>query len=104
MQNTKYGLFGKISAKENKIDELTEILLEASRGIAAAKGCHLYVVSRNNEEPNSVWVYEVWDSKEDHDDSLKLESTQKLIALAMPLLDGKPEGKSFEVLGGLGVS
>ena len=103
MQNTKYGLFGKIPAKEGKIDELTGILLEASRGIAQVKGCHLYVVSRSSEEPDSVWVYEVWDTKQDHDDSLKLASTQQLIARAMPLIDGKPEGKSFEVLGGLGL-
>ena len=103
MGNTKYGLYGKIAAKEGKIDELTDILLQASKGIAEVKGCHLYVVSRSSEEPNSVWVYEVWDSKEDHDDSLKLESTQRLIAQAMPLLHGKQEGKSFEVMGGLGV-
>lgn len=103
MGNTKYGLYGKIAAKEGKIDELTNILLQASRDIAEVKGCHLYVVSRSDEEPNSVWVYEVWDSKEDHDDSLKLASTQQLIARAIPLIDGKPEGKSFEVMGGLGV-
>ena len=47
---------------------------------------------------------EVWESKEDHDNSLKLPAVRELITQALPLLDGNPTGgTTLEVLGGKGV-
>jgi hypothetical protein len=43
-------------------------------------------------------VTEVWDSKEDHDASLNIESVKKIISAAIPLIDGKPEkGQELEI-------
>ncbi len=68
-----------------------------------AKGCILYVVNKNADNPDGIYVIEVWDSKEDHDNSLKLPGVRELITQAMPILDGKPEGITLEVLGGKGL-
>ena len=101
----KYGLHGKLNATAGNASKLAEILIEASKLVATAKGCHLYVVSKDENEPNSVWVTEIWDSKEDHDNSLKLDSVRALIGQAMPLLDGMPEGgQELDVLGGTGIN
>lgn len=100
----KYGLFGKFTAKKGKADELLSVLLDASDLVSKAKGCHLYLISKDTENRNNIWVNELWDSKEDHDNSLNIEGVKELITKAIPLIDGQPEkGIELEVVGGAGV-
>jgi quinol monooxygenase YgiN len=100
---SKYGLFGKLKAKTGKANELVSILLHAANLVSTAKGCHLYFVSKDTQNGDLNWVTEVWDSKEDHDNSLKTEGVRELISKAMPLIDGQPEqGVVLEVIGGKG--
>jgi quinol monooxygenase YgiN len=101
----KYGLFGKLQAQAGKGKELGELLLKGAKLMENAKGCILYVVSKEAGNPDAIYVMEVWESKEDHDNSLKLSGVRELITQAMPILDGKPEGGlPLEVLGGKGLS
>lgn len=100
----KYGLHGKLTATAGKGDKLASILLEAARLVSTAKGCHLYMVSKDYNDPDAVWITEAWDSKEDHDNSLQVAGVKELISQAMPLLHGRPEkGQELEILGGAGV-
>jgi len=100
----KYGLHGVIRSKEGSHEQLAEILLDASRAVSAVKGCLLYLISQDPNDKNAVWVTEVWHSKEDHDNSLKLENVRATIMRAMPLIDGMPQkGQELEVIGGLGI-
>lgn len=100
----KYGLHGKLQAKSGAGAQLAEILLEASRLVANAKGCHLYLISTDVEHPDAVFVTEVWDSSEDHRASLQMPEVRALIGQAMPLLDGPPQGgQTLKVHGGLGL-
>jgi quinol monooxygenase YgiN len=97
----KYGLFGKLQAKAGQGKKLSELLMKDADTL---KGCILYVVSRDAANPDAIYVMEVWESKEDHDNSLKLPAVRELITLALPLLDDKPAGgTTLEVLGGKGV-
>ena len=99
-----YLLHGKLQAKPNQTNELADILLKASELVSTAKGCRLYVIGKDENEPNSVYVKEVWDSKDDHDNSLKVEGVRELIMKAMPILDGQPtKGQELEILGGTGI-
>lgn len=98
---TNYLLHGKLTAKDGQGEQLAAILLEASQLVSTAKGCTAYVVSRARDDHNTVWVTEIWDSKEDHDRSLYVEGVKELIARALPLLDGPPQkGLELDVLGG----
>lgn len=100
----KYLLHGKFTAKTGQADELANILIEASKLVSTAKGCKLYVVSKDEKDQNSIYVTEIWDSKEDHDNSLQIKGVRALIMKAMPLLDGQPEkGQELELLGGTGI-
>ena len=99
----KYGLYGKLQAQAGKGKELGEILLRAAKLMEKAKGCILYLVNKTADNPDGIYIIEVWDSKEDHDNSLKLPGVRELITQAMPILDGKPEGITLEVLGGKGL-
>jgi quinol monooxygenase YgiN len=97
----KYGLHNKLQAQEGKGPDLAAMLLEASRLVSTAPGCHIYIISLDEGTPDAVWVTEVWDSKEDHDNSLKDPAVRTLIGQAMPLFAGMPEGgQTLKVLGG----
>jgi quinol monooxygenase YgiN len=96
----KYGFYGKFKTQIGKRDELLDILLQASKLVSTAKGCHQYLVSKDLKNENLVYVTEIWNSKEDHDNSLKVEGCKELISRAIPLMDGQPEIAEFEIVGG----
>lgn len=99
-----YLLHGKLTAKPEKAEELANILLKASKLVSTAKGCKLYVISKDKNDVNSVYVTEIWDTKEDHDNSLNVEGVRELIMTAMPILDGQlTKGQELEILGGAGL-
>lgn len=98
----KYALFGKIQAKSGKGRELTEMLLAGTKTLERAKGCLLYLISRKPDEPDAVYVMEVSESREDHQNSLKIPAVREVIKQAMPLIERVPEGITLEVLGGKG--
>ncbi|WP_101446833.1 putative quinol monooxygenase [Pontibacter ramchanderi] len=101
----KYGLHGKLQATTGNGPALAQLLLEASKMVSTAKGCRLYLISQEDTAPDDVWVTEVWDSKEDHDNSLQAPGVKELIAQAMPLLAGRPDkGQQLTVLGGAGLN
>jgi len=95
----KYLLQGKLTAKDGQRQALAEILITASKLMATAKGCSLYAVALDEQDANSVYITEIWDSKEDHDNSLKVEGVRELIMTAMPILDGQPQkGQELEII------
>lgn len=99
-----YLLQGKLIAQEGHRKRLAEILIQASQLIASAKGCRLYLVGKDENEKHSVFVTEVWDTKEDHDNSLNVEGVKELIMKAMPILAYPPsKGHELEVIGGYGI-
>lgn len=101
----KYGLQGALQAKKGKGKDLVGILLEAAEAVATAKGCQIYVVGQDTADEDLIWVTEVWDTKKDHQNSLKIEEVKALIARAIPLLERMPEkGLETVVLGGQGIS
>ncbi|AZB41572.1 antibiotic biosynthesis monooxygenase [Bacillus sp. FJAT-42376] len=99
----KFGLFGKILAKEGQGGQLAAILLEAAEAMKEVQGCELYVVSTAQNEPDAVMVYEVWKSEEAHQASLTLESTQNLIKQAKPIMAGMERISTLKPLGGKGL-
>jgi len=100
----KYGLYGKLQAQAGKGKELGEILLKAAKLMENAKGCILYIVNKEVGNPDSVYIIEVWESKEDHDKSLGVPGVSELIKQALPILAEKPTGgTTLEVLGGKGL-
>ena len=99
----KYGLYGMLPAHTGKGKELGEILLKAAGLMEGAKGCLLYLVSTSADNPDGIYIIEIWERKEDHDLSLQLPGVRELITQAMPLLDGIPEGITLDVLGGKGL-
>jgi len=99
MALSKYLLQGKLTAKEGQRQALAEILIKASQLMTTAKGCRLYAVALDEKDANSVYITEIWDSRDDHDNSLKVEGVRELIMTAMPILDGQPQkGQELEII------
>ncbi len=101
----KYGLSVKFKSTEHNGEKLSSILLKASELASTAQGCQLYLVSLDIDEPDTVWTTEIWDSKEDYDNSLKVMGVKELISQATPLLAAPPEiCKEIKILGGYGIN
>ena len=62
-------------------------------------GCLAYEVGVNDDDPDSVFVVELWESEEAHQSSLALPEVQASIAAARPLLSGAFGGFRFNVVG-----
>jgi quinol monooxygenase YgiN len=101
---SRYGLFGKFTANPGQGDALAGLLLGAAAGMPDVEGCELYVINRSPEEPDAIWVYEAWTSREAHGASLELESVRNAIQLAMPLIARVSDRVELLPVGGQGLN
>src|SRR5690554_4679149 len=101
---SKFGLFGKLIAKEGERDLLVEILLEAAESMGKLMDCEIYLVNISNDDLNAVFVYEVWRNEKAHQASLSLEAVQLLIQRAKPIITGMERINTLMPLGGKGNS
>ncbi len=95
-----YGLIGRFFAQPGQRDALISIMLE---GVGDMPGCMSYVIAKDPNDPNAIWVTEVWDSAASHQNSLTLEAVQQTIARARPLIASFGEHFETEPVGGHGV-
>lgn len=98
-----YAMTGKLKAQDGKRPELVNILTRAAQLVSGMTGCRMYIVSEDVADENAVWVFEMWDDKSSHDDSLKDERVRALFGEARPILSGAPEGAELRVAGGFGI-
>lgn len=95
-----YGLIGKMLAVPGEREALIEILLE---GVAGMPGCLSYVVARDPDDDDAIWITEVWDSAESHEASLSLPPVQEAIGKGRALIAGFGERYVTEPVGGHGL-
>ena len=97
-----YGLIGKFSAQPGRRDDLVGYLLQAAELLEQNPDCLLYVVS-TSDEPEAVWVSELWTDEAAHDVSLEPEDIRALIEEARPLIAGMSDQTRLTVHGGKGL-
>lgn len=96
-----YGYIGSLKAQPGKRDDVVAILLSGVESLREL-GCRSYVVGLAADDPDTIVVTEVWESKEHHDASLQLTEAKEAIASAMPMLMGEFTSREVAVAGGLG--
>ncbi len=96
-----YGLIGKMLAVPGKRDDLIDVLVN---GVSGMPGCLSYIVARDLEDENALWITEVWESKEAHQASLALPSVREAISLGRPMIAGFGERFETEPMGGQGLA
>jgi quinol monooxygenase YgiN len=89
---------GHLGVLPGRRDDLVALLTRPSDELAAV-GCLLYEVGVSDDDPDTVFVAELWQSEAAHRASLDLPSVQAAIAEARPLLSGRMGGTRFEVVG-----
>ena len=89
---------GKLGAVPGRRDELVAHLTARNTALQQV-GCLAYEVGVSDEELDTVFVVELWESAEAHRASLALPEVQAAIAAARPLLSGTFGGFQFQVVG-----
>jgi len=95
-----YGLIGKMRSTPGQRDALIAILLE---GTTAMPGCLAYIIAKDKQDADAIWITETWDSQDNHKASLTLPSVKAAIKQARPLIAGFGERFETEPIGGQGL-
>jgi quinol monooxygenase YgiN len=99
------GRYVKMTARAGRGEELASTMLRVADSLRATSGCELYLVNRSSEDPDVVWVTELWATQEAVDASLeqlRTEAGEAQLAQVMSLLTGAPERIDLVPLGGVG--
>ena len=96
-----YGLIGKMSSKPGQRDALLALLLHGAENMP---GCLSYVIAKDTEDENGVWITEVWEDEASHHNSLQIPSVRHAITKAMPLIAGFEPGVITDPVGGVGLA
>lgn len=89
---------GTLGAAPGRRDELAAILTRPTPELRDA-GCLLYEVGVNDEQPDTVFVVELWTDQDAHRASLQIPAVIASITEARPLLNGEFGGHRFSVVG-----
>lgn len=89
---------GTLGAEPGRRDELAAILIRPKPALRDA-GCLLYEVGVSEEQPDTVFVVELWTSADAHRASLQIPAVIAAITEARPLLSGEFGGNRFTVVG-----
>jgi quinol monooxygenase YgiN/mannose-6-phosphate isomerase-like protein (cupin superfamily) len=87
-------------ARPGRGDQLADALLRAASLVAEAPGCELWLVNRDQAEPDTVRVSEMWSSREQCEAALDLPGVAENVAQVMEHTIGGAEIVDGEPLGG----
>jgi quinol monooxygenase YgiN len=84
-------------------DELAGLLLEVAAGLEGFGGCEMYIINRSAEDPDVIWVTELWANREALQASLQSPEAQAMIPRVMALVAEWGEPIDLVPLGGVGL-
>lgn len=82
---------------------MVALLLESGRLFDDNPACIMYLVSESADDPNLVWVVDLWTSGEAHAEALKAPELRPYVEQAMPMLEGMPKQIEIRPVGGKGL-
>ena len=93
--------YGKMVARPGKGPELADLMLAVAESQEADPGCLLYLLNRQADDPDTLWVTELWRSQADLDASIEaLEGNDEVAAVRALVADGGMI--ELDLLGGKG--
>jgi len=96
-----YGLIGKMTTIAGKRDEFIAILLT---GVGNMPGCLSYIVAKDPDDVDGIWITEAWDSEASHKASLSLPLVKDAIAKGRRLIAGFSDRVVTTPVGGHGLA
>lgn len=82
----KFGMQAVITAQVGKGEELADILKEGVEELMANDDCQVYLIQVSVEEPEKVYISELWSNEQAHKSSLTNPVVRAVITRAMPLI------------------
>jgi quinol monooxygenase YgiN len=98
-----HALINKLTAKDGQRGRVVEILVESGRLFDDNEACLLYLVTASEDDPNVIWVVDLWTSEEAHTEALQAPELKPHVERAMPHLKGMPEQIKVRPRGGKGI-
>jgi quinol monooxygenase YgiN len=78
-----FGQINKITAAAGKREELLRLVISGSDKMP---GCRSFVVAKDAEDADVIWVTEVWDSPDLHKASMDIPDVKASVEQAMPMI------------------
>ena len=100
MPRMAHVLLNRLTAKAGQRRRVVEILLESGRLFDDNPACLLYLVSESTDDPDLIWVVDLWTSQEAHAEALNAPELRPFVDQAMPLLEAMPEQIEVRPAGG----
>jgi quinol monooxygenase YgiN/mannose-6-phosphate isomerase-like protein (cupin superfamily) len=100
---TQIARYGKSIARPGQGDALAQRLLAAASELESDPGCELYLINRERDDPDTIWVTELWRSQADVDASIERIAGSPEVAAVMELVE-RWEMVELELLGGKGAA
>ena len=95
--------YGRSIARSGRGEELARHLLAAAAELEHDPGCELYLVNRQRDDPDTIWVTELWRSQADLDASVERITDSPKVAEVRQLVE-RWEMVELELLGGKGAA
>ena len=96
----EFALLNRLTTKPGRRDRVVEILLESGKLFDDNAACRLYLVAESADDPNLIWVVDLWTSEEKHAEALEVPEMRPFVEECMPLLEGMPEQTRVTPVGG----
>jgi quinol monooxygenase YgiN len=93
--------YAKLTALDGRGSDLADLLLAAAGDLEAEPGCELYLVNRQADAPDVIWVTELWRTQADLETVLEQIKGSPDVAAAMGLVQAA-EMIALDPLGGKG--
>jgi quinol monooxygenase YgiN len=95
----KFGMQAVITTHAGKGDELAELLVEAAAILQSNDECEVYLIQVAINEPDKIYISEVWSNEQAHKASLTNPAVRAVITRAMPFI-AQMEAKPTRSKGG----
>lgn len=103
----RIGRLMTMRAQPGRGAEVADALLRVAEGLRGFPGCELYVISRDQADPDTVRVTEVWSDEEAVQAALAAAppavGSAPSVADVLAMLTGPPERVDVAPLGGIGL-
>jgi quinol monooxygenase YgiN len=103
-ESARVGRYVRMVAQPGCGPALADTLLQVAVGLREAPGCELYLINESADEPDTVWITEVWTDEAASDAALGGRLGEAGIGAVLDLLAGPPELVDLRPLGGAGLT
>lgn len=98
-----FALLNRLIAKPGERDRVIQKLIESGKLFDSNDACILYLVAASEEDPDVIWVVDLWTTEGAHARALRAPELRPHVSETIPLLEGPPEQIKLNLRGGKGI-